>query len=41
MVNNLVHKGFHMCESLSLDKFLEEGWLGQRIYAFIIFIELI
>lgn len=41
VVNNLIHKGFHMCEGLglSLDKFLEEGWLGQRIYAFIIFIE--
>lgn len=24
---------------LSLGKFLEEGWLGQRIYAFIIFVE--
>lgn len=39
VVNSLVCKGFHVCESLSLDKYLEVVWLSQRIYAFIILIE--
>lgn len=37
-VKNLTCKGFPMCKSPPLGKFLE-GWLGQRLWAFTSFHE--